>query len=178
MNNREPTTFELQQLRSFLAVPKELDMDGDNDDDTDLEQKGARTPSKVLVSPVQDKKTAKRFNVYLEDSKLSQKETEQIAVKWFNRFNKREPSKEELSKIQAFIAKDVDLKEQEFLVPVKALNFDDVDGDDDEKDIEPTATLKSSTKAVTTKKTATRKRPSNGSRGSIIESRRRTRGNR
>merc|ERR1712131_147617 len=66
----------------------------------------------------------------------SQKETEQIAVKWFNRFNKREPTKEELSKIQAFIAKDADLKEQEFLVPVKALNFDDdakdQDGDEEE----------------------------------------------
>jgi len=153
MNNREPTTFELQQLRSFLAVPKELDMDGDNDDDTDLEQKGARTPSKVLVSPVQDKKTAKRFNVYLEDSKLSQKETEQIAVKWFNRFNKREPSKEELAKIQAFISKDADLMEQEFLVPVKSLNFDAAD--DDEKDVDPSAYVKSTTKAVTKKKTAT-----------------------
>lgn len=164
MHRREPTTLELEQIRSFLAVPKELDMDGDNDDDTDLEreekQKGPRTPSKVLVSPVQDKKTAKRFNVYLEDSKLSQKETEQIAVKWFNRFNKREPSKEELAKIQAFISKDADLMEHEFLVPVKSLHFDaadDDDADDDEKDIDPPADLKSKStiKAVTKKKKAT-----------------------
>merc|ERR1712157_265859 len=90
------------------------EVDSDSADEQDSEQNSKRTPSKVLVSPVQEKKTAKRFNVYLEDTKLSQKETEQIAVKWFNRFNKREPTKEELSKIQAFIAKDSDLKEQEF----------------------------------------------------------------
>jgi len=155
MHGQKPTASELEQIRAFLTMSKPEEVDSDSADEQDSEQNSKRTPSKVLVSPVQEKKTAKRFNVYLEDTKLSQKETEQIAVKWFNRFNKREPTKEELSKIQAFIAKDADLKEQEFLVPVKALNFDDVDGDDDEKDIEPTATLKSSTKAVTTKKTAT-----------------------
>merc|ERR1712121_470675 len=137
MHGQKPTASELGQIRAFLTMSKPQEVDSDSADEQDSE------------------KTAKRFNVYLEDTKLSQKETEQIAVKWFNRFNKREPTKEELSKIQAFIAKDADLKEQEFLVPVKSLNFDDVDGDDDEKDIEPTATLKSSTKAVTTKKTAT-----------------------
>jgi len=151
MHRRSPTTSELDQIRSFLAVPSELDMDGL--DEPDLEQKEKRTPSKVLVSPVQDKKTAKRFSVYLEDSKLSQKETELIAVKWFNRFNQREPSDEELAQIRSFIAKDADLTEQEFLVPVKSLNFDAAD--DDEKDTEPVAELKLTTKAITEKKTAT-----------------------
>ena len=43
-------------------------------EEEDSEQNSKRTPSKVLVSPVQEKKTAKRFNVYLEGTKLSKRE--------------------------------------------------------------------------------------------------------
>merc|ERR1712004_958354 len=94
-----------------------------------------------------EKKAAKRFNVYLEDSKLSQKETEEIAVKWFERFNKKKPSESDLEQIRSFIAKDADLTEQQFMIPVKALDFDVVKESD--------VSSKSVTKKIVTKKAAT-----------------------
>jgi len=149
MNGREPTQVEVYKMKQFLSVPNQL-MDGEEELLAEEEKQNA---SKVLVSPIQNKKTGKRFNVYLEDKKVSQKQMEQVAVKWFNRLNKREPTKEELAKIQAFIAKDADLKEQEFSSSAKALKSDKAD--DDEKDFESTATTKAWTaKALTTKNIA------------------------
>ena len=152
MHNREPTAFEQDQIRSFLALPSAFDGGFES---KQSESTQPRSPSKVLVSPVVDKKTAKRFNVYLEQSKFSQKESEQIAIKWFNRFNKREPSKEELAKIHSFIQKEADLKEQQFMVPVQALDFDGVQHGDDAQEIESETPAKSTTKAFVTKQAAT-----------------------
>merc|ERR1719310_646339 len=144
-HQRQPSHSELQQIRSFLSLPNTEKVE---EETTELK---AQCPSKVLVSPVAEKKAAKRFNVYLEDSKLSQKETEEIAVKWFERFNKRKPSEQDLQQIRSFIAKDADLTAQEFMIPVKAqLNFEI---DDDVKEEEPSA--KSVTKQMVTKKAAT-----------------------
>jgi len=145
-HQRQPSNSEVQQIRSFLSLP---DTEKIEEETTALK---AQCPSKVLVSPVAEKKAAKRFNVYLEDSKLSQKETEEIAVKWFERFNKRKPSEQDLQQIRLFIAKDVDLTEQQFMIPVKALDFDAED-DDDVKESE--VSVKSVTKKVVTKKTST-----------------------
>merc|ERR1712200_94137 len=122
-----PSILELKHLQLFLSgEPAENESESTSN-------KVTSTPSKVLVSPLMEKKTAKRFNVYFEKSKYSQKETEEIAIKWFNRFNKREPAEEELSRIRSFIEKDADLEEQEFMVGAKTLNFEDIDDDDDEK---------------------------------------------
>jgi len=130
---REPIPFEVQRIRAFLAPQSERSR---------TKSAERLTPSKVLVSPVAEKKTAKRFNVYLEHSKLSQKENEDIAIKWFNHFNQREPAESDLSQIRAFIQKDSDLTEQSFLVRGTALNFDGEedgdDGDDDDDDEEET----------------------------------------
>merc|ERR1712029_1330070 len=154
MHGREPTSFEQEQIRSFLTAPKGLE---DGLEEQQSESTKPRSPSKVLVSPVVAKKTAKRFNVYLEDSKLSQKESEQIALKWFNRLNRRDPSEEETEQIRAFIQKEADLKEQQFLVPVQSLNFDhDDDAEEDaEEDADSAAVANLTTKAVVTKNAAT-----------------------
>jgi hypothetical protein len=152
MHNREPTSFEQEQIRSFLAMTNGL---GNGLEEQQSESTKPRSPSKVLVSPVVAKKTAKRFNVYLEDSKFSQKESEQIAMKWFNRFNGRDPSKEETEQIHAFIQKEADLKEQQFLVPVQSLDFDRVRHDDAKEETESATPARSTTKALVTKKGAT-----------------------
>merc|ERR1712217_852904 len=102
---------ELNRIRSFLTL--ETSEPSQVEDSTENKPK---FPSKVLVSPMTEKKAAKRFNVYLEDSKLSQQETEEIAVKWFERFNKRKPSEEDLGQIRSFVAKDADLTAQEFMI--------------------------------------------------------------
>merc|ERR1712048_1229612 len=85
-------------------------------------------------------------------SKLSQKESEQTAIQWFQRFNHRAPNDEELSKIKAFVQTDAKLTAQEFLVPVRSLNFDAVDDDDSKQSELPIA---STTKGVVTKDRAT-----------------------
>jgi len=156
MHQRPPTTIELQRIRQFLSVPNELVDEEEEHSMTEtvkqIDSAKPRTPSKVLVSPVSEKKTAKRFNVYLEDSKLSQKESEQTAIQWFERFNHRAPNDEELSKIKAFVQTDAKLTAQEFLVPVRSLNFDAVDDDDSKQSELPIA---STTKGVVTKDRAT-----------------------
>jgi len=150
-HERQPTNSELQQIRSFLSLKHfEADYKTKN-----IETKMVMTQhscSKVLVSPVAEKKSAKRFNVYLEDSKLSQKETEQIAVKWFERFNKRQPSEEEKEQIRSFIAKDApsDLTEQRFLV-------DSINDDDDLKESDDEMMVIDSAKKCVTKKVVTKK---------------------
>jgi len=156
MHQRPPTIIELQRIRQFLSVPNELVDEEEEHSMTEtvkqIDSAKPRTPSKVLVSPVSEKKTAKRFNVYLEDSKLSQKESEQTAIQWFQRFNHRAPNDEELSKIKAFVQTDAKLTAQEFLVPVRSLNFDAVDDDDSKQSELPIA---STTKGVVTKDRAT-----------------------
>jgi len=143
-----PSILELKHLQLFLSG-QSVESESASTKSTET-----ATPSKVLVSPLTEKKTAKRFNVYFEKSKYSEKETEEIAIKWFNRFNKREPSEEDLSQIRSFIEKDADLEEQEFMVSAKALNFEDVEVDDDLKETE--APIASSTSGVVKKETATK----------------------
>jgi len=143
-----PSILELKHLQLFLSgEPAENESESTSN-------KVTSTPSKVLVSPLMEKKTAKRFNVYFEKSKYSQKETEEIAIKWFNRFNKREPAEEELSKIRSFIEKDADLEEQEFMVGAKTLNFEDID--DDLKEEEAPISMAATTTGVVTKERATK----------------------
>jgi len=156
MHQRPPTTLELLRMKQFLSVPNELVDEEEEQSMTEsmkqIDSAQPRAPSKVLVSPVAEKKAAKRFNVYLEHSKLSQTESEQTAIQWFSRFNRREPNDEELSKIKAFVQKDAQLTEQEFLVPVQSLDFDAVHDDDaKQSELPPPST----TKAVVTKQRAT-----------------------
>jgi len=128
-HNEAPTVSDLKHLAEFLAVPNELDYEEESDEPV-AEMESVIKATKVLVTPVAEKKAGKRFNVYLGESKIPQKESEQIAIKWLKRFNGgQEPSEEDLTKIQAFIQKDAELTEQEFLVPVKKLQFEDQEDD-------------------------------------------------
>jgi len=145
-DHRELSSLEVQSIQSFLAGIAASSGDSEQSEDFETE---TRTHSKVLVSPVSEKKTAKRYNVYLEDSKYSQEETEKMAIKWFNRFNKREANQEDLTTIKAFIQKEADLEEQDFLVSVR-LNFQD--GDDDEKEMDHST--RSTTKEALSKSAA------------------------
>jgi len=160
-HERQPTNSEVQQIRSFLSLKLPVHNEADYNSTKMVMARhcigselnvNRRYCSKVLVSPVAEKKSAKRFNVYLEDSKLSQKETEQIAVKWFERFNKRQPSEEEKEQIRSFIAKDApsDLTEQRFLV-------DSINDDDDLKESDDEMMVIDSAKKCVTKKVVTKK---------------------
>merc|ERR1711994_165058 len=116
-------------MTEFLSVPNEVYDEEDTNNTTDSD---AEVTIKVLVSAVKETTTSKAFTVYFEDSKLSQEETEKIAVKMFQSVNKQEVAEEDLVRIRAFIGKEADLKEQEFLVPVKANGtFEDEEDDED-----------------------------------------------
>jgi len=150
INKREPTPLEVRRMKLFLSVPNEVGDDAPtaNDREENAESRSPSAPSKVLVTPIKEKKNAKKFKVYLEDSTLSQEDTEQIAIKWFHRFNKREPAEEDMAKIRAFIQTDSDLTEQVYLVADgKGAAIDD----DAKNDTQSAAT----TKRLVTKKAAT-----------------------
>merc|ERR1719242_2999896 len=129
VHGRQPTAFELDRIRSFLSTPSAsklpLDSLQNNWNET------ASRPAVVQVTPVKDKKSAKSFSVYMEDAKLSQKEREQVALKWFGRFQKRKPSDSELENIRSFLTKDANVTDQKFQV----LDFGAaaVESDDDSK---------------------------------------------
>ena len=128
-NQRVPTILDLKNMTEFLSVPNEVYDEETNNTTDDSEAEETIT---VLVSAVKETTTSKAFTVYFEDSKLSQEETEKIAVKMFQTVNKQEAAEEDLVRIRTFIGKEADLKEQEFLVPVKANGtFEDEEDDED-----------------------------------------------
>jgi len=151
INQREPSAAELHRMKLFLSVPNGVVDDAPTaiDRAENAESRSPSAPSKVLVTPIKEKKNAKKFNVYLEDSTLSAEDTEQLAIKWFQRFNKREPSEEDLAKIRTFVQTDSDLTEQVYLVPDG--KGDTVDDDEKNDDTPPAPT----TKRAVTKKAAT-----------------------
>eukprot|EP00484_Ammonia_sp_Unknown_P018929 CAMPEP_0197027222 /NCGR_PEP_ID=MMETSP1384-20130603/7176_1 /TAXON_ID=29189 /ORGANISM="Ammonia sp." /LENGTH=766 /DNA_ID=CAMNT_0042456035 /DNA_START=115 /DNA_END=2412 /DNA_ORIENTATION=+ len=146
-NKREPSNTEMQRLKQFMTVDRDTSLiefqlsvisDGDMESKADnaIQRRRAKvmtTPTKVLVTPVNKKKTAARYNVYFEEnkSKLDQTRNERMAIKWFKRFNNREPNKLELAGIKQFTNSDkAELTEVEYEVPVdrddeKETEFDD-----------------------------------------------------
>jgi len=144
-NGRRPNSLERKQIQQFVSVPQ-LQAANEGED------KLSRSPSKVLVTPVKTKKnSSKRFDLYLENQRYSQQESEILAVQCFKKFNKRDPTEEELNKIREFIKTDSNLKEQTYLVSEKSGCAEVVL--DDEKETE--VVMQSATKRVVTKKTAT-----------------------
>merc|ERR1712127_1045480 len=94
----------MDDLKAFVAGP------------SSKRSASKKNPSKVLVTPVKAKKNSMRLNVYLEHSRHSQQESEEMAIRCFKKFNKREPNEAEIANIRAFIQTDTELKEQTFLV--------------------------------------------------------------
>jgi len=151
-NKREPNAVEISKIKQFistkptnnliefkLSVVSDEENDGDNDEKRSeilkpITKTGPTTPSKVLVTPVKEKKTSKRYNVYFGDDELDQKKNEAAALKWFKRFNHRSPNELETAGIKQFVAADKSqLKEVEYEV---AVDFDKLVRDDDRKETE------------------------------------------
>merc|ERR1712244_112601 len=103
-----------------------------SDSDGNEEEKAeTKKNEKLLVTPVKKKKSAARFNVYF-DEKSGDTETE---LKWFNRFQNREPTKLEMRGIEQFIQTDKsELIECEF--EVSSFDINKADYDDDCKETE------------------------------------------
>merc|ERR1712154_157303 len=107
-NRRSPSNEEIDAIKSFLATNKDTNLvqfklsvisDSDGNEEEKAETK---KNEKLLVTPVKKKKSAARFNVYF-DEKSGDTET---ALKWFNRFQNREPTKLEMRGIEQFIQTD------------------------------------------------------------------------
>ena len=126
-NRREPTTSEMEDIKTFVTGYEQ--------------EKVPQKPSNVLVTPVKTKKNSVRWE-YLEGNKYSEKQSAKLAIQWFKKFNKRDPTEEELSKIQAFVKTD-------YLVSGKVPDM----VMDDEKELE--IPIRAATTGMVTKKTAT-----------------------
>jgi len=146
-NKREPNLLEINHIKEFISTKDKTNLiqfklsivsDSDNEEDLNEEKsellkgnngglvttnKGPTTPSKVLVTPVKKKKSAARYNVYFDDKQKNSSKNEKMAIKWFKRFNNREPTELELGGIKQFIAADKSqLTECEYEVPVSFVN--------------------------------------------------------
>lgn len=141
-NGRQPTKTEVNDLKKFLAVRSVVE-------EEEKPKEASRSPSKVLVTPVKEKKNSVRLNVYLEGSRYSQGKSEELAIRCFKKFNKRDPNEEELAKIKSFVKTDNDLIEQTYLVMGKEGSV--VLDDEKEMDIP----IESATKNMVSKKSAT-----------------------
>merc|ERR1711997_732107 len=142
-NRREPNKLEIYSLKQFITTSnketssiqfKLSQVDDDSDNEYDQEEKAEiletekfrttkpkqTTPSKVLVTPIKKKKSAARYNVYFNNNnKLNENRNNKLAIKWFKRFNDRNPTEKELDGIQQFINADKSgLTECEYNVPI------------------------------------------------------------
>merc|ERR1719229_1394560 len=149
VHGREPTSFELDRIRSFLSTPSQI---AAVDSRSNSWAETVTRPAVVQVTPVKAKKAAKSFSVYMSDAKLSATEREQVALKWFDRFQKRKPTDGEMANNRSFLTKDAEATNQKFLVSA----LDDADladdqSDDDQKEDQPANTTSS---AMVTKKAA------------------------
>merc|ERR1712154_187472 len=107
-NRRSPSNEEVDAIKAFLSTNKDTNLvqfklsvisDSDGNEEGKAETK---KNEKLLVTPVKKKKSAARFNVYF-DEKSGDTET---ALKWFNRFQNRKPTKLEMRGIEQFIQTD------------------------------------------------------------------------
>merc|ERR1711902_341042 len=88
-----------------------------DEDEEEAKEKEEKKNEKLLVTPVKKKKDAARFNVYFDDKEVNT----ETALKWFERFTNRKPTKLEMSGIESFIRTDKsELIECEFEVSAKA----------------------------------------------------------
>jgi len=172
-HGRRPNALEKERLRNFVAMqaaPETIEL-------ATKEAMGSRrmrsktsrksttsSPSKVLVTPIKEKKAskAKGFSVYFEKQNPM---AEEMAVKWFHRFNHRTPTDLELHGIRSFTKADNDtFKELVFDVEADTDNVnDDVDSKqatidldaDQQRDADEEASEEVSVSSLVTKATST-----------------------
>jgi len=110
MHNREPTSFEQEQIRSFLAVPNAPDSGSEE------EQSGStkpQPPSHSITISLVSKKAATGYTLSFDDDEKQQGGDVEEAIKWFKRFNGRDPDDEELVNIEQFMEADQGGDEEE-----------------------------------------------------------------
>lgn len=142
-HGRQPNALEKERLRNFVAMqaaPETIELATQKamGGRTKAQCKSTtRSPSKVLVTPIKEKKAskAKGFSVYFEKQNPK---AEEMAVKWFERFNDRTPTELELHGIRSFTKADSDtLKELVFAVEAeREADNDDVDSKQETIDLE------------------------------------------
>jgi len=103
-NGRKPDSVEVSKIKAFLKMESDLS-----------EQAFVLSAQQPLVfsdeigagtSGVVTKKTATGYTLNFEDDEKRDRGDEDEALKWFKRFNKREPSAEESQQIKQFIKAD------------------------------------------------------------------------
>jgi len=114
-HGRRPNALEKERLRNFVAMqaaPETIELATQQIESRRMRTKSSRksttsSPSKVLVTPIKEKKAskAKGFSVYFEKQNPK---AEEMAVKWFQRFNHRTPTELELHGIRSFTKADND----------------------------------------------------------------------
>merc|ERR1712154_540866 len=156
-NRRSPTSAEVEGIEAFLSTNKDTSLVQFKlsviSDEEEQEQKKKKN-EKLLITPVKKKKDAARFNVYFDDKEVNT----ETALKWFERFNNRKPTKLEMSGIESFIRTDKsELIECEF--EVSAFDISKAESqlfdDDDCKYSDEERALKMKTSKAVKKKTST-----------------------
>merc|ERR1711902_388451 len=163
-NRRSPSSEEIEGIKAFLATNKDtnlvqfkLSVISDSDSEQKEEKAAvARKAEKLLVTPVKKKKSAARFNVYFADKESAEiNRNKETALKWFERFANRKPSKMEMSGIEQFIKTDsAELIECEF--EVKPFDTDALYDDDSKEDVMDDRSLRMKTSKAVKKKTSTK----------------------
>lgn len=163
-HGRQPNALEKERLRNFVAMQAatetiELATEAamGKSKKASASKSVTRSPSKVLVTPIKEKKAskAKGFTVYFDKQNPK---AEQIAVKWFERFQDRRPTELELHGIRSFTKADSDtLKELVFAVEDEKAVSDDIDSKQEtiEMDADAQTTDEVSVSSVVTKKKST-----------------------
>lgn len=165
-HGRQPNALEKERLRNFVAMQaatETIELATAAASGRSRKEETTRSPSKVLVTPIKEKKASqsKAFSVYFEKSNPEKNEV--MAVKWFERFNDRRPTELELRGIRAFTQADTNdtLRELVFAVEDKAAqNEDDVDSkqqtEELDRDEDEEASEEVSVSALVTKAKATK----------------------
>jgi len=132
-HERQPTNSELQQIRSFLSL-KHFEAENKTKIETKMvmtQQSGCSelkesddgmmvidsrsdsTKLELVTKKVVTKKAATGYTLNFEDDEKRDVGDEEEAMKWFKRFNHREPSNEEKQQIKQFVKGDQEEEEEE-----------------------------------------------------------------
>lgn len=108
-NKSKPNAFQIHGIEKFLATDKKtkliqfkLSQQAEPMSD-DEKESSVDTKTKVLITPLKEKKSSAVYNVYFDDK---QAQNEDAAIQWFTRFNNRKPTSMELKRIQSFVKHD------------------------------------------------------------------------
>merc|ERR1711997_268395 len=91
--------------QEFMVGGKTLNF---QDIDADDDLKEMESPIASTTSGVVKKESATKYTLNFDDDEKREDGDEERAIKWFKRFNNREPSKEESQQIKQFVKADED----------------------------------------------------------------------